>query len=709
MTQFGNQFPNVLVGSAPDTILGLAGGDTIASAFDGLSGLYGNEGNDSLRSQGSGDTMWGGQGDDTLTSSGNALMYGDLGNDLLNSVAGLGLFGAGGGGNDTMYGLEGDDTLVAGPGGNTAMYGNEGNDNITASKGSDTGWGGQGNDVLNAAPTGGGILYGDLGNDVLNANNGSNGGASLYGLDGDDTLNSAGSGGNFLFGNGGTDSLKGGYKDSLFGGSGADALTATGSGVYMSGDLDGDTLTGLANATMLGGGGNDELNVGGNRTSASGGAGDDLIKILAGGGSGSSILGGDGNDVIDATADTAGGATLNGEGGNNTIRSSGKNVIISGSGADTISGSTGDTVLGLGPEDVLVQLGSGIIVGAGSTAVGVTGDSGDNSLRGGDAADTIEGFGGKDTMTGGGGADVFVFQPGKGATNMASIARIGSVQGLALAGILDANGVGTVTYSFNAANGTFATSSAGTFSIGGQTFNATAVSGTAVVANTYGGTVLTGPILNRTDIAYGAAATFQTGTLAAVALGSSSGAATGVTLASSDYGYATTGVDVITDFQKGIDQIRISSSLMNGLTNAVTPAAPGQFTSVAGFSGTNSIGAIDEAFNFIYDTTTGILYFNPGATTGDDTAVLGNTTATVRAGETYAVGTNGPGPGTSAFASVVNAPTGGEAFKLAYTFGTSSTSGVKDIGAAAEIPFLQVLNNGAVVSNLSYSTDIVIF
>jgi hypothetical protein len=181
-----------------------------------------------------------------------------------------------------------------------------------------------------------------------------------------------------------------------------------------------------------------------------------------------------------------------------------------------------------------------------------------------------------------------------------------------------------------------------------------------------------------------------------------------VTLASSDYGYATTGVDVITDFQKGIDQIRISSSLMTGLTNAVTPAAPGQFTSVAGFSGTNTIGAINEDFNFIYDTTTGILYFNPGDTTGNDTAVLGNTTPTVTGGTNHSFGgTNAVG--TSACATVISAPTGGEAFNLTYTFGTSTATGVKDIGAAAEIPFLQVLNNGAVVSNLSYSTDIVIF
>ena len=74
MTQFGDQFPNVLVGSAPDTILGLAGSDTIASAFDGLSALFGNEGGDSLRSQGSGDTLYGGKDNDTLTSSGNSLM-----------------------------------------------------------------------------------------------------------------------------------------------------------------------------------------------------------------------------------------------------------------------------------------------------------------------------------------------------------------------------------------------------------------------------------------------------------------------------------------------------------------------------------------------------------------------------------------------------------------------------------------------------------
>jgi hypothetical protein len=310
-------------------------------------------------------------------------------------------------------------------------------------------------------------------------------------------------------------------------------------------------------------------------------------------------------------------------------------------------------------------------------------------------------------MTGGAEADVFVFQPGLGAINMASIARIGSVQGATLTDIVNANGLGTVTYSFNPANGTFAVNGVGTFIIGGPTFNSVDIGGTAVVANTYGGTVVTGPILNRTDIAYGALATYASGTNPAVNLGSAA-TATGVTLATSDYGYSTTGVDVITDFQQGIDQIRISSSLTTGLGNAVTPASPGNFTAVAGFSGTNTIGAIAETNNFIYDTTTGVLYFNPGNVTGTTTSVLSTLSPTVTGGTNFANGGT-IGVGTSSFASVINGPTGGEAFNLTYNFGTSSTAGVVDIGAAAEIPFLQVLNNGAPVTGLSYSTDIIIF
>jgi hypothetical protein len=300
-------------------------------------------------------------------------------------------------------------------------------------------------------------------------------------------------------------------------------------------------------------------------------------------------------------------------------------------------------------------------------------------------------------MTGGGGADVFVFRPGQGAINMASIARIGSINGFTVG--LDGGGTATVTYSFPVnptGVGTLSSGAAGTLTVGGVQLNTVVQSGTAILPlNAIGNSPLTGQ-----TVAYGeATVNYAVGTLTAVTLGSS--APTGATtFATADYGYSTAGVDVITDFQTGIDQIRISSSLTYG-ANAVTAAAPGSFTAVAGIG--TSLSTLTN--NFIYDTSTGILYFNPSDT---GTAEVVNTIPGVVTGGTFNIGTDATQLGTVGFtAGPASVFSGGTAFTLNYTFGTIADQ--KSIGVNAEVPFLQVLNNRAPVGNLTYSTDITIF
>jgi hypothetical protein len=290
---------------------------------------------------------------------------------------------------------------------------------------------------------------------------------------------------------------------------------------------------------------------------------------------------------------------------------------------------------------------------------------------------------------------------------MASIANIGSVNGFTVN--LASGGIGTVTYSFPVSPtgvGTTPSNVAGTVAIGAV--NLTTVENVGQPGNTNLGTFVlpvnaigTSPFTGQA-IAYGAQATYTVGGTVAT-LGSSASTAGNVIFATSDYGYSTAGVDVITDFQTGIDQIRISSSLSYGAT--VTPAAPGTFTAVAGLG--TALGTLTN--NFIYDTTTGILYFNPDITAA--VPVVDPTTPTLVTGGTVIVGNGAavpPGTAIVGFSSENGAfVQGGAAFDLTYTFGTIADA--KSVGVNAEVPFLQVLNNGAPVTGLSYSTDIIIF
>lgn len=131
-------------------VQGRDGDDTIIGALNAVepgSTLFGNAGDDYIRSRGIGDRVFGGRGNDTIVNdNGRAIIYGDLGNDfIIAKDSNTTLFGGRSfgepssdegknillslGGKNILKGGGGDDSLVGEEGGDT-MAGNSGNDTI---------------------------------------------------------------------------------------------------------------------------------------------------------------------------------------------------------------------------------------------------------------------------------------------------------------------------------------------------------------------------------------------------------------------------------------------------------------------------------------------------------------------------------------------------------------------------------------------------
>ena len=171
-----------------ESINGGSGNDYLVG--DGGNGvLNGGDGNDLLDSGGGSDTIIGGPGLDTVTyasrtapvtvdlAAGTADTVGE--HDSLQGIEGvtggsgddtiLGDGGSnildGGPGNDTIDGRGGDDQLFGGPG-NDTLDGGPGNDTLDGGPGDDTLHGGDGSDTLNGGP-GNDMLDGGLGADIM--------------------------------------------------------------------------------------------------------------------------------------------------------------------------------------------------------------------------------------------------------------------------------------------------------------------------------------------------------------------------------------------------------------------------------------------------------------------------------------------------------------------------------------------------------------
>ncbi|QYZ68898.1 hypothetical protein JO391_14190 [Neotabrizicola shimadae] len=369
---------------------------------------------------GDGDEILGGFGDDTITGlGGNDSLSGNDGHDQI----------SGGEGNDVLTGANGDDLIDAGTGFDTAVFSGafadylitEDNVNgrliVTDLRGID------GEDTLISVNR---LQFADQAVDVVIP------GVLLIGTDLADTI-AGGEGTDSLDGQGGDDTLLGNDgSDTLDGGSGNDSLEG-----------------GAGNDSALGGEGEDLIETGDGNDTVDAGAGDDLI--VGGNGAGNDrYTGGAGIDtvrytsaitgiLVDLAATTASGAEIGSDRLfqiENIIGGQGSDSIRGSAAANRLDGHTGaDTLEGIGGNDtyvvdrltdvVIEQAGGGtdtiialvdaIVLGAevenlvlGGTVGRGTGNALNNSLTGNSAANRLEGGAGNDTLDGAGGADSLI-------------------------------------------------------------------------------------------------------------------------------------------------------------------------------------------------------------------------------------------------------------------------------------------------------------
>jgi Ca2+-binding RTX toxin-like protein len=621
-----------------------------------------------------------------------------------------------------MYGGDGDDSLVANSAGPSSLFGNQGNDVLVAGNQADTLYGGQGDDTLTS--TVGGLLYGDRGNDNIVLSGTGAAGATVYGGDGDDAI--TGGGRTLLFGNQGNDTITAGASDSVYGGSGADLLIAAGSGAFISGDLGDDVLRNTgANNTLLGGEGDDTILFDGGAafSRAEGGGGKNFLQILPTiTGSGNLLIAGSLGDTLVG----AGANTLQGGVGDDSLVSGGSNVtLIGGAGRDTFNVLAGGVISGFNPGegDTIISGTTPFTLIGGSTGLFLTGTPNRDTLIGGSANDTLEGLGNADVLAGGPGADVFLFRGAQisdvasttynsGTLNVAGTIGFGTL----VAALQEVN---YFTIFPNGAHGQYTggvpAGTLATLNLGAGTFvadTAAPTSGVGTFVPAYGAPV---------TISYGT--TGGVGTVITPLLGSlqTSGA---ISVPLPGYGYALSGFDTITDFESGVDQIRLEGRLFSSGTNFPTPNAPGAFLSVASVTGTDLSSIVGKDELLIYARDTGILYGRAATASPNTAGAFGsqyvyNPTPVPFAGTFNPINSDLASIGTEALINSGTSPGADNVVGTASYFILPQTTPIAGVpfqtngtnvdSSVLPIPFLQVLNAGAPVTDLTYGRDIVIF
>ena len=227
----------VLAGQGDDSLVL----DNVGGTF-GRSTLYGGAGNDTLNSQGSSGTNWlyGDKGNDTIYGgSGDTLFGGNVGgtdaggNDRLRAGANSWLSGGQGidtlistGNNSTLIGGDGDDSLSVGGYNDASLVGGAGSDIISGTGFNEYLSGGDGNDTLSLQTFGGTPAEGSRANSTLLGGEGND---SLFALSVTSaTWLNGGAGNDILVSNNVNDTLIGGEGNDLFvGGEGQDTLGRT--------------------------------------------------------------------------------------------------------------------------------------------------------------------------------------------------------------------------------------------------------------------------------------------------------------------------------------------------------------------------------------------------------------------------------------------------------------------------------------------------
>ncbi|MBB2710841.1 UNVERIFIED_ORG: Ca2+-binding RTX toxin-like protein [Rhizobium etli] len=465
----GNNLDNTITGgAAADTLSGGVGNDTLDGGA-GADSLIGGEGGDTYIVDNAGDlvTEAADEGTDTvrtalasytlgsdvenLTYTG-ATAFAGTGNDLANAIRG-------GAGADILDGKAGADSLIGGAGNDTYIVDeladvvteaiNQGTDliktalsvytltnianveNLTfAGTGDFAGTGnglaniitgGAGNDTLDGG-AGNDMLIGGAGNDIYivdivfdgvveAANAGTDeirtslSAGSIAALVNVENLTYTGSASftgtgnaldNTITGGAGNDVLNGGIgADSLIGGAGGDAYIVDNAGDLVSEAADAgiDTIwTTLAAYTL----GADVENLTYFGKAAFAGTGNDLDNMITGGAAADTLSGGVGNDTLNG----GGGADrlIGGAGDDTYIVDHAGDIVTEAAdeGVDTVRTTMASYTLGSDVEH-LTYIGTAAFVGMGNSL--------DNTITGGAAADTLSSGAGNDTLNGGAGAD----------------------------------------------------------------------------------------------------------------------------------------------------------------------------------------------------------------------------------------------------------------------------------------------------------------
>ena len=248
--------------------------------------------------------------------------------------------------------------------------------------------GGSGNDTL-------------YGNNVNNVLSGGAGNDILFGYDGDDTLD-GGAGANVIAGGAGNDTIiVSSSGNELYGGTGNDifyVVSRIDTIVEYSGEGIDEVRTAIPIYTLDSVPGVENLTFSDNTSHA--GVGNALDNVITGGTGADSLSGGAGNDTL-----------VGGSGANNEL--------IGGTGNDTfIVSAAGDTIVeyaGEGTDTVLTSLAYYTLrtnvenlVYTGSGAFGGVGTAENNSITGGQGADTLSGLDGNDILLGGSGVDLLI-------------------------------------------------------------------------------------------------------------------------------------------------------------------------------------------------------------------------------------------------------------------------------------------------------------
>jgi Ca2+-binding RTX toxin-like protein len=395
---------------------------------------------------------------------------------------------------------------------------------------------------------------------------------------------------NVLTGNDGSDTLSGGAgADTLIGGLGNDGYVV---------DNAGDAVTELA------GQGTDTVTASVAYTLAA-----NVENLTL---SGSSAIGGTGNGDANVLTGNSGANVLTGLGGNDTL--------VGGAGSDTMIGGLGDDiyvvdaagdvvteVAGQGTDTVQTALATYVLAAnveqlafTSTAAHNGTGNALDNVLTGNSGNDTLNGGAGADTMIGGLGNDAYVVDNAGDAVTEAVGAGTDTVTA-SVSYTLAVN-----VESLTLATGTTAINASGNAADNVLTGNA----GNNLLAGFDGNDTLTAGAGNDT-LQGGAGNDRLTGGLGNDTLSGGAGADTFVFDIAPN---AATNADTLQDFTSGSDVLAFSRAAFKGF------AAIGAVSVDAFWSGAGVNTAHDATDRLIYNTTSGVLWYDADGT-GSSAAV----------------------------------------------------------------------------------------